>query len=235
MRVEEQWSQPLPAWTEAVRAEIEGKIQGARFVKECQAANLTVVKNIVILLWPFVQKYPALIESGVKKAKQHLFRRFKICPWWNFRTTGATMVGIMQREEEEHGELWLTMGSALSINLKDVFYRDPRREIEPLIDAFIKAPDPATFFFRAAAVEILAELMSVQVLKSDRLKKALGSEGCKWFLAHAHHPHEGITHEVLMYHLGFWFFAKEPGEYYVNTIVQHTVNPFVKAAEGTVR
>ena len=107
----------------------------------------------------------------------------------------------------------------------------------PQTKAWIRAvdtdSDPFTTFIRFAAIEIIAESISIDILASKIFTSVLGERGCQWFRVHAEHE-SGMTHEELEIRLAFAFAEGTPTKESVNGIIQCIVDLFVVAGEVCV-
>jgi pyrroloquinoline quinone (PQQ) biosynthesis protein C len=222
---------PLPAWISEVKVEAAVKITAAAFACACRQADLAVMRGLIVGLWPFVNKFPRCIMRGVAKvSKTSAFNERELLNTLLYRSSQS--LTRIQRDEENHRKLWLEAGRALGLDFPHHFNRAIPPETQTWINAVNAAVDPFTLLVRFAAIEIIAETVSVDFLASKAFTSTLGQSGCEWFRVHAAHEQE-ITHEELELRLAFGFLEGPPDELLTNQIIQHIVNFFVAAADAS--
>ncbi len=225
----DRFDQPLPSWIADIKKEAHRKIAGANFAAACRSGDVTAMRNLILGVWPFVDIFPKIIIRGSRCLYQRKsFRDRELLNMLIHR--GSRVLSSIQQDEEDHRTLWLNAGSALKANYPIDFDREPIPEVRDWIDAVSQTADPFTMFLRFAAIEIIAESVSVDFLSSVSFTTALGTRGCEWFRVHAVHDTD-LRHEELELRLGFAF-RGQPTKKESNTVIQGVIDLFLMAARA---
>jgi hypothetical protein len=137
----------------------------------------------------------------------------------------------MQRDGEDHRELWLKTAAILGLAPTDLA-QSAIPEVQLVTSFVAEDVDPFSMFLRFVGVEIVAESVSKDALSSDKFKLALRKEGLRWFEVHI--THEGMSHEELVFRLAQAFHRGERMKEESHTVIHHVVDLFIRAAEACV-
>lgn len=189
-----------------------------------------MMRGLVLGLWPFIDEFPKSIIRGASRLliKNSLPKDRLLLNTLLHR--GPQMLSGIRKDEENHRKFWLETGRALGLNYPLDFDRPVLPQTQAWINEVIHQSDLLTMFLRFAAVEILAEAISIYLLSSKAFTSVLGDRGCEWFRVHAEHE-PGMTHEELILRTAF-FVDKHPTKEYVNSVIQNVVNLYITAGEA---
>jgi len=225
--LQDTFDHPLPGWIDEIKAAARGKIVNAPFARACRQGDSAAMQGLVVGLWPFVDEFPrSIIRFATRLPKLSLFGDRALLNALLHR--GPTILSGIQKDEENHRKLWLEAGQALGLSVPEDFRRPGLHETQTWLDAINAEADPSTILFRFAAVEIIAETVSVDFLRSEVFRNVLGEKGCAWFRVHAEHG-PGMSHEELELRLAFAFLKGEPTKEFTNSVIQQIVDLSVAA------
>ena len=189
-----------------------------------------MIGGLILGLWPFIDGFPKsiirggthlLIKNSLPKDRQLLNILLH---------RGPQMLAGIRKDEENHRMLWLETGRALGLNYPLDFDRPALTQTQAWLNEINNQSDLVTMFLRFAAIEIIAEVISVELLSSTAFTSVLGKRGCEWFRVHAEHE-PGMTHEEMILHTAF-FVDKNPTKEYVDSVIQRVVNYFITAGQA---
>src|SRR5437870_12606855 len=113
----ERFEQPLPSWIEEIKEEVDARISGANFIAACRTGDLTVLRNLVVGLWPFVDEFPRIVKRGcLRLCMSDLFYRFGPGKMLSLLLRSYKTLTEIEKDEEEHRKLWLRTGVAIELN-----------------------------------------------------------------------------------------------------------------------
>ncbi len=227
------FDQPLPSWIQDTKAEARERISTTAFAAACRRGNRAVMRGLVVGLWPFVHHFPKTIIRAIVRSRKRSLpqgRRLLNTMLWH----GPDVLSGIRKDEKNHRKLWLNTGEALGLKYPNDFKRPVLPETQAWIDALNGAADPFTVFVRFAAIEIVAEAVSVELLASKAFVSVLGERGCEWFRVHAEHD-SGMTHEELELRLAFASLEESPREVLTNAVIQCVVDNFLEAAKASAK
>ena len=204
---ERAFGQGLPSWISEIRHEARIKITGQTFASACRRGDRMAMRGLVIGLWPFIDEFPLSMIRGASKLPKAVRPRKREILNTLLHRGSKILVGI-KKDEENHRKLWLEVGSALGLRFPEDFGRQVLPETQAWIDAINEEGEPSVPLFRFAAVEMIAEIVSVDFLRSQAFTSVLGERGCEWFRVHAEHE-PGLTHEELELRFAFAFSNEE--------------------------
>lgn len=216
---------PLPEYLAEIKKEAADKCMAAPLIKACSDGDLAAIRALIIHYWPFVDTFPKIINDGVAAVIQKEVQRIR------------EIIGVMrealqgvERDETNHRGLWLTTAGELYLTDADLFYTSPKilPEVQEIIQLTRKT-DPFALFLRFVAVEIVAEAISIALLRSEEFRQIVGGSGLQWFNVHVDH-HDGMSHEEVTYRLAFAFRPDATREE-VNAIIQQLVDLFISAGD----
>jgi len=218
-----------PEWVAEIKGEARRKISAATFAAACRQGNSAVMLGLILGLWPFVDTFPKSIIRGASGFPKRSIRKDRHLLNM-FLHRGPQMLSGIRKDEENHRVLWLETGRALGLNYPLDFERPVLPQTQIWINEINNKSDPLTSLLRFAAVEIIAEAISIDLLTSKTFTSILGKRGCEWFRVHAEHE-PGMTHEELLLRTAF-LIDKHPTKENVNSVIQHVVTLFIRAGEG---
>jgi len=225
------FAQPLPVWIQQIKAGAMRKISAASFAGTCRQGDISVMRGLVVGLWPFVDQFPkTIIRAVARSQKNGLFQDRRLLN--TMLRHGPDVLTGIRRDEENHRKLWINTGEALGLAYPSDFKRPVLSETQAWINVLNAEAEPATVFVRFAAIEIVAEAVSVEFLASKAFVSALGEPGSEWFRVHAEHD-LGMTHEELELRLAFACAEGLPDEVLASSIIQYVVDAFLAAAEAS--
>jgi pyrroloquinoline quinone (PQQ) biosynthesis protein C len=225
------FSEELPPWVRDVKSRARTRIANAAFAGECRNGNKSSMRGLVIGLWPFIDEFPiSMIRGAGRISRTGLFRKRELQNTLLHR--GPQLLVGIKGDEENHRKLWLQTGKALGLRYPENFNGPALPETQVWIDAIDAQCDPSTILFRFAAIEMIAEIVSVELLISDAFTSILGKEGCEWFRVHAEHGDE-MTHEELELRLAFALSNGISIKDYASAIIINIVDLGVRAMEAS--
>lgn len=196
-------------------------------------------KTLMIRFWPFVDEFPEIIRRHQLRI---FFREFLRHPLGSIFLADA-MIKILsgiRSDEKDHRSLWLDTSSALGLSETDLYFgnasqnedwylvQDLIKKVGENVSIFRNKILPSTSLLRLAAVEIVAESISHELIV---VFNDFGEKATAWFKAHIYHKEGVISHEELVYKLAFAFDGKDPDKEKVDTIISEVVDLFVEAGE----
>jgi pyrroloquinoline quinone (PQQ) biosynthesis protein C len=225
------FSEPLPPWIGDIKLKARTKIASATFAAECRHGNKAVMRGLIVGLWPFIDEFPiSMIRGAARLPRSNLSTKRELLN--TFLHRGPQSILSIKRDEENHRKLWLQTGKALGLRYPDDFRGSALQETQTWIDAISADCDASTVMFRFAAIEMVAEIVSVELLISETFNSILGTDGCEWFRVHAEHT-EGMTHEELELKLAFALGDGSLIENYARAVIIHIVDLGVRAMDAS--
>jgi len=227
----DQYSRPLPEWVWHIKEEVKNKVRSSIAAQECREGNIPTLRQLLIVFWPFVDKFPKIIRRGCAKFLKHEFitNPEKAGDLLSLLFLADKTLMLIERDEAEHRELWIKAAEAAGLTYHHL-EQPPTPLVKDLITEVETWTDTAAMFLRFTAVEIMAEVASEHFLESERFRKALGTKGLEWFLAHTKHGDE--SHESLTYRLAFAFHENGITKEKANALIQPVIDLAVEAAES---
>lgn len=219
----------LPHWIGEIKQKAHNKITSSNFAAACRMGDADVMRELILGLWPFVDVFPKMII----RASRHL-RKSDLLKDRDLLNTlihrSSQTLSEIQKDEADHRQLWLGAGRSLGLSYPADFKSQTLAEVKAWIDEVSRNSDSFAMFLRFAAIEIIAESISKDLLASEDFTSVLGGSGSEWFRVHAIHR-TGISHEDLELQLGFGLHGTEPTKDEVNEIIQSVVDIFIAAAD----
>lgn len=242
------FEQNLPEWIDEIKEESHKKIRNSQLILDCREFNRGAMKTLMIRSYPFIHIFPKIIELQ----KKRILKREKWRHPFSIRQLGGRCGEILSeigRDEEDHRKLWLDTSLALGLSEEDLhvkqFYQNPkaRFRVQKIIDIVSAKADSSTTLLRFAAIEIIAESISHELivvfneLDAEVAKMVENGESklanlkpSQWFSVHIYHKEGVITHEELTYKLAFAF-GDYPVKEKANNVVQEIVDLFIVAGK----
>jgi len=178
-----------------------------------------------------VDAFPRIINRGcLHILKKELVNTFGLEMIDLFRL-GFKVLSSMQKDEEDHRQLWLKTAHVLGLASADL-RQPPILEVKRITSVIAEDVDPYVMLLRFVGVEIVAESVSENFLSSERFKSALGKEGLGWFEVHV--THTGMSHEELAFRLARSLHRGELTREESHAVIHHVVDRFIAAAEACV-
>jgi len=228
----ERFKQPIPGWVSEIRNETLQKISLSPVATGCRGCDMRLTKELLLRFWPFVDAFPRIINRGcLHILKKELVKTFGLEMIDLFRL-GFQVLSSMQKDEEDHRQLWLKTSHVLGLTSTDL-RQPPTPEVKMVTSVIAEDIDPYIMFLRFVGVEVVAESVSGDFLSSERFKSALGKEGLRWFEVHI--THHGMSHEELAFRLARALHRGEITREETHAVVHHVVDLFIAAAEVSVR
>lgn len=189
-------------------------------------ANETALRALFIGYWPFVDGFPAVIQSTYEATEQ-------------FSRLGKILSGAlreMETDERNHRALWLISAAAAGISEENLYEPAPLHDVERIIGTMVERETLWERLLDFVAVEIVAEGISVFFLESQNFCDRLGKKGTAWFKVHVVHPSDQTTHEDLAYRAAISLMPEglsaETMFELIDKTVQETVDRFIFAANA---
>jgi hypothetical protein len=225
------FKQPMPTWVREIKSEALQKITLSPFATACRGGDMGLTKELFLRFWPFVDAFPKIINRGcLHILKKELVKTFGLEMIDLFRL-GFQVLSSMQKDEEDHRQLWLKTSHVLGLTPIDL-RQPPTPEVKAVTSVIAEDVDPYIMFLRFVGVEVVAESVSEDFLSSEKLKSTLGKEGLQWFEVHV--THEGMSHEELAFRLARALHRGELTREESHAVIQHVVDLFIGAAEVCV-
>lgn len=243
------FEQNLPEWTDEIKEESHKKIRSSQLILDCRESNRGAMKTLMIRCYPFIHIFPKIIDTQKKRIlKRERWRHpFTI---WRLGNRCNEILSEIRRDEENHRKLWLDASLALGLSEEDLhekqFYQNSKARfyVQKTIDVVGAKADSSTTLLRFAAIEIIAESISHELivvfsdLDAEVVKRIENGESklanlkpSQWFRVHIYHKEGVITHEELTYKLAFAF-----GDYRVkekaNNVIQEIIDLFIAAGKA---
>jgi pyrroloquinoline quinone (PQQ) biosynthesis protein C len=220
-----------PLWFNELKTEARNKIVGARFAGACRQGNVGAMQALVVGIWPFVDEFPKIIIRGASRVARKDGGNRELLNTL-LRRGPQVLLGI-RRDEENHRKLWIETGRALGLGFPADFQQSVLPESAAWIDLLKNESDLFAVFVSFAAIELIAETVSIDFLGSEAFTNILGTRGCEWFRVHAEHA-PGMSHEELELCLAFMLRGGEPSKQDATPIIWNVVNHFIAAADAAV-
>jgi len=229
----DRYSRPLPDWVSDIKEEVTYKVQRSIASQVCCEGNIPALRQLLIIFWPFVDEFPKIVRRGCVKFIKHklITDPGNADDLLSLLVLADKTLTLIEREEEDHRELWIKAAEAVGLTYQDL-EQPPIPFAKKLITEMETWTDPASMFLRFAAVEILAEVASGHFLESHQFRKAVGTKGSEWFLAHTKHGDE--SHESLTYRLAIAFRENGITHEEASSLIQPLIDLFVETAESVV-
>lgn len=223
----------LPPWISEIKAGARTKIITTSFAEACRLGDRGVMRGLVVGLWPFIDEFPiSMIRCASQLPRAILSIKREILNTLLYRGS-QVLVGI-KRDEENHRKLWLETGGALGLRFPGDFSREVLPETQAWIDAVNEESAPFIPLLRFAAIEMIAEIVSVDFLGAEAFASVIGEKGCEWFRVHAEHE-PGLTHEELELRFAFAFSNEEITKETAEVVIYRIVDLAVAAMEASAR
>ena len=229
----DRYARPLPGWVSDVKEEAKKKVIHSIAAEACYEGNVPALRQLLIVFWPFVDEFPKIVRRGCVKFIKHQL----ITDPGHADDLLALLVladktlTLIEKDEEEHRVLWIKAAEAVGLTLQDLEQPaiPPVKKLTTEVETWA---DPAAMFLQFAAVEILAEVASWHFLESQQFRKAVGTKGSEWFLAHT--PQGEESHEALAYRLAMAFRDSAITHEEASALIQPLIDLFVETAESAV-
>jgi hypothetical protein len=224
----DRFKQPVPSWVAEIKNEAFQKISSSPFAVACRGGDMRLARELFLRFWPFVEAFPKIINrSCVEILKKELVKTFGLEIIDLFRL-GVQVLSSMQKDEEDHRELWLKTAAVLGLTSSDL-RQPPIPQVRTVTSVIAKDAEPYIKFLRFVAVEMVAESVSEDFLSSETFQSALGKDGLRWFEVHA--THRGMSHEELAFRLARALHRRESTKEETHAVIHHVVDLFISAAE----
>ena len=229
----DRYSRPLPDWVDDIKGEVTDKVKRSIASKVCREGNIPALRQLVVIFWPFVDEFPKIVRHGCVKFIKHklITDPGNADELLSLLVLADKTLTLIERDETEHRALWIKTAEAVGLTDQDL-ERPPIPLVKKLTTEMKTWTDPAAMFLRFAAVEIIAEVVSWHFLESPQFRKAVGTKGLEWFLAHTRHEDE--SHESLTYRFAIAFSESGITHAEANALIQPLIDLFVEAAENAV-
>lgn len=219
--------QPIPSWIDEIKSDALLKFSLSSFSAMCRAGDMTLTRDLLLHFWPFVDAFPKIINRGcLHILRKELVNSFGLEMIDLFRL-GFQVLSAMQKDEEDHRQLWLKTARILGLTLEEL-RQSTIPEVNRVISFVAENVDPYAMFLRFVGVEIVAESVSKDFLSSEKFKSALGKEALGWFEVHA--THRGMSHEELAFRLARSLHRGELTREESHTVIHDVVDRFIDAA-----
>ena len=227
----DRYSRPLPDWVCDIKEEVTSKVKSSIASQACREGNIPVLRQLLIVFWPFVDEFPKIVRRGCVKFIKHglITDPGNADDLLSLLVLADKTLTLIERDEADHRELWIKAAEAVGLTSQDL-EQYPIPLVKKLIAEMEAWADPAAMFLRFAAVEIMAEVTSWHFLESQQFRQAVGTKGSEWFLAHTEHGDE--SHESLTYRLAFAFRESGITHEEASALIQPLIDLFVEAAEN---
>ena len=229
----DRYSRPLPDWVHDIKEDVKDKVKGSIASKVCREGNIPALQQLLVTFWPFVDQFPKIVRRGCVKFIKHelLTHPGNADDLLSLLVLADKTLTLIERDEAEHRALWIKAAGAVGLTQQDL-ERPPIPLVKKLVAKMEAWTDPAAMFLRFAAVEVIAEVASGHFLESHEFRKAVGTKGLEWFLAHT--KHEDESHESLTYRLAITFRERGVTQEEAGALIQPLADLFVEAAESAV-
>src|SRR6266404_1442887 len=135
------FKQPIPAWVGEIKSEALRKFSLSSFSAMCRAGDVRLIRDLFRRFWPFVDAFPKIINRGsLHILKKELIKTFGLDMIDLFRL-GLNVLSHMQKDEEDHRQLWLKTANVLGITPADL-RQPPIPEIKRVTSVVAEGVDP---------------------------------------------------------------------------------------------
>lgn len=207
----------LVPWLHRVKDESFRKVSCSPLTRGCAEGRAASLSALLIGFWPFVDKFPGIIKSKYEGS----------------RDLKAKLLAEMEGDERGHRTLWIQSCEELKITQETLSAQETLPRVQRLIDYIGEDLPSYRSFLRFLAVEIVAEGLSVGLVRHAAFQEALGERGLQWFNVHLNAQNEALetSHEMLTIRLA----KRDAGdaaddEGFANEVTQ-AVDRFIEAGE----
>ena len=231
----DRYARPLPGWVSDVKEEAKKKVIHSIAAEACYEGNVPALRQLLIVFWPFVDEFPKIVRRGCVKFIKHelITDPGHANDLLSLLVLADKTLTLIEKDEEEHRVLWIKAAEAVGFTHQDL-EQPPTPLVERLTREVETWTDPTAMFLRFAAVEIMAEVASGHFLESHKFRKAVGTKGSEWFLAHTPHGDGDESHEALAYRLAMAFRDSAITHEEASALIQPLIDLFVETAESAV-
>lgn len=213
-------------WFNLVKLDARQCTAANPLVINCKQGDKNYLRALSIFPWEFVDQFPEI-----------LFQQFSLVHERRIQRQAKYLAGIIG-DEKCHRSMWLDTAEVFGITYQILeSYRGKFPFINKLLSYLREQVSSALLFLRIVGVEIVAEMLSTELLSARGFVGAFDECGRTWFKAHV--VHEGTTHEQIALNLALKELQKfRCGTREIETIVEHeimeVVHLFDKAARNSL-
>lgn len=207
------------SWLSTLKTETRRRIALSPLIIGCKEGNKYYIAALILIFWKFVDEFPAILYAQFNSSSDRFVQKLS-----------KKLSGIIH-DEKSHREMWITTATSLGLPYD---YLSLRREQFPKVTLISRCLSEQTtkfvIFLRIVGVEIVAEMLSTELLESEVFNAILEETAKVWFKVHV--VHSGTTHEQLALDLALRDIENIEDEELKDTIwsiVLHLVDLFVDA------
>lgn len=207
-----------PSWWHELKAEARRRISFSPLVVGCRTGDLIYIRALTVIFWQFVDEFPDILFRQFNNSNDRLVQKM------SSRLSGIT------NDEKSHRRLWLKTADCIGLTPEYLFSRREQFPKVAVISLCLSEQNRVLTFLRIVGVEIVAEMLSHELLDSERFNTILEEEGKIWFKIHT--VHKGTTHEQLALRVACkgMDVESEATRQIIEEAVLHIVDLFVEAA-----
>jgi hypothetical protein len=227
------YARPLPGWVSDIKDGVKNKVIHSIAAQACREGNISALRQLLTVFWPFVDEFPKIVRRGCVKFIKHelITDPGHADDLLSLLVLADKTLTLIEKDEEEHRALWIKAAEAVGLTPQDLD-QPAISSVKKLTTEVETWADPAAMFLQFAAVEIMAEVASGHFLESQKFRKAVGTKGSEWFLAHT--PRGEESHESLAYRLAMAFRDSAITHEEASGLIQPLIDLFVETAESAV-
>jgi len=229
----DRYVRPLPGWVSDIKEGVKNKVINSIAAQACRQGNISALRQLLTVFWPFVDEFPKIIRRGCVKFIKHelITDPGHADDLLALLVLADKTLTLIEKDEEEHRALWIKAAEAVGLTYQDL-EQPAIPSVKKLTTEVETWTDPAAMFLQFAAVEIMAEVASGHFLESQQFRQAVGTKGSEWFLAHT--PQGEESHEALAYRLAMAFRKSAITHEEASALIQPLIDLFVETADTAV-
>jgi pyrroloquinoline quinone (PQQ) biosynthesis protein C len=219
----DRYGAPIPQFIRDIKGAVNARVAATNIVDAMRALHPDALREFFTIYWPFVDQFPRIIRQGVVRTIRRAQEDLDL-------VKAVSHVGRnVVRDESNHRSLWLISCWRIGLTETDLKYDSPAPPVARLIRLFGEL-EGSHLFFGFAAVEMVAETVSLELMKSEPFRRRLGGEGLRWFDVHLEHPGD-LSHEELVLKLAAAFSTGPLTAARARRTIMQVTDLFVEAAD----
>ena len=172
------------SWFHSIKRDACQRIAPTTLVLGCKRGDKNYIRALMVIYWKFVDEFPEILYEQFSTMSDPVIKR------------QAKYLSGITADEKSHRHMWLETSDFLGLSYQTL---NNYRERFPLVNKISlrlrDTVDTALTLLRIVGVEIVAEILSSELLSSDKFCNALNEKARVWFKVHV--AHTGTTHEQI--------------------------------------
>src|SRR3989449_5750101 len=140
----DRYSKPLPGWVSDIKEGVKFKVISSIASHACREGNIPVLRQLLIVFWPFVDEFPKIVRRGCVKFIKHglITDPGNADDLLSLLVLADKTLTLIERDEAEHRELWIKAAEAVGLTYQDL-EQPPTPLVKKLITDMESWTDPA--------------------------------------------------------------------------------------------